>query len=145
MTAAINMSVEWERIELLCACLSLARQGEEITDEFEGLLMSLQQQIHNEREQQAWLQVSKKYHLTPLDQDILVSVLAPVAEPRLGWVYQQLQAGGGGSYPSAAFIQELLFMEQDDGRNLRARLSNSAPLVRAVEAGKTKLAAVCGW
>ena len=130
MSEAINMSPEWERIELLCACLSLSRQGEAISSEFEGMLVNLQQQINIERQQQAWLHLSDKYHLTQLDQDILVTVLAPIAEPRLGWIFQQLQAGQSGSYPTSAFIQELFFMEQDDGRNLRARLCDSAPLVR---------------
>lgn len=131
MNVAVNMSAEWERIELLCACLSLSRQGEEISDEFEGLLGSLQHQVSNERQQHPWQDLASKYNLTPLDQDILVAVMAPVAEPRIGWIYQQLQAGISGSYPSSAFIQELFFMEQDDGKNMRARLSDSAPLIRA--------------
>ena len=131
MNVAVDMSVEWERIELLCACLSLSRQGEEISDEFEGLLVSLQQQVSNERQHHSWQTLANKYKLSALDQDILVAVLAPVAEPRIGWVYQQLQAGISGSYPSTAFIQELFFMDQGDGKNLRSRLSDSGPLIRS--------------
>ncbi len=131
MHTALDMSAEWERIELLCACLSQSRRGEDIPDELERLLVSLQERVNSLRQQPSWLHFTNKYRLTPLDQDILITVLAPVAEPRLGWVFQQMQSGVPSPYPSPAFIQELFFLDQDDGKVLRARLNNQAPLLRA--------------
>jgi hypothetical protein len=78
-----------------------------------------------------WSPLAQDCGLSWLDQDILACALAPEAEPRLGWMYQELQPGLGSAYPTPALIRELFFMETGDAVSLAARLHDDAPLKRA--------------
>mgnify|MGYP000341583877 CR=1 FL=1 len=46
--------------------------------------------------------------LSALDYDVLACVVAPEAEPKLGWLFQSLQAGAPTPYPTLALLHELL-------------------------------------
>jgi hypothetical protein len=65
-----------------------------------------------------------------MELDVLACVLAPEAEPRLGWLFQNLQPGAPQPYPSVALLQELLAVAPEEGPRLYAALTESAPLRR---------------
>jgi AAA+ superfamily predicted ATPase len=71
-----------------------------------------------------------RYGLERLDTDILAFALAPDAEPRLGWMFQTLQASTSSAYPSAALICEMLGLEQGGIDVFHQRLDGRAPLLR---------------
>lgn len=130
MNQTTTLEAEWERIDVLTACLSLTRQGETIPDSMQSRLKDLQNQVLALREQPPWHGLVEERTLSTLDQDILACALAPVAEPRLGWAFQQLQPGISTAYPTPALMQELYFMNQQDSVDLYTRLSTGAPLLR---------------
>ena len=70
------------------------------------------------------------YGLNPVDQDILACSLAPQAEPRLGWMYQELQPGVGSMYPTPALIRELLLIDGERSGDFIRRLDAGAPLAK---------------
>ena len=88
MNSMPSLLAEWERIDLLGACLSAARRGVDIPQEIGERLGVVQQQVHSLRQQEPWRSVVVQFGLETLDQDILACSLAPQAEPRLGWMYQ---------------------------------------------------------
>ncbi|HVK55992.1 MAG TPA: ATP-binding protein, partial [Burkholderiales bacterium] len=59
------------------------------------------------------------------------AVLAPEVEPRLGWVFQQLQGGQSQPFPSRALIHELLALEPHQGESLRQAISPDGALARS--------------
>ncbi|HJY75502.1 MAG TPA: ATP-binding protein [Burkholderiales bacterium] len=126
-----RLSAEWERIDLLGACLAQSRRGESVPDPAKDRLRQLQGELHALRSDAPWTPLARDYGLSWLDQDILACALAPEAEPRLGWMYQELQPGLGSAYPTPALIRELFFMEGKDAEALVARLDDAAPLKRS--------------
>ncbi len=129
--SAVQLSAEWERIDLLGACLAQARRGEALTSAVKDRLVDLQGQVQALRAGAPWNLLAQDCGLSWIDQDILACALAPEAEPRLGWMYQELQPGLGNAYPTPALIRELFFMESKDAAALAARLADDAPLKRA--------------
>jgi hypothetical protein len=129
--SAAQLSAEWERIDLLGACLLQSRRGEALPDAAKDRLVCLQGEVQQVRADAPWRHLSQDCGLSWLDQDILACALAPEAEPRLGWMYQELQPGLGSAYPTPALIRELFFMETKDAMSLAARLDEGAPLRRA--------------
>jgi hypothetical protein len=129
--SAAQLAVEWERIDLLGACLAQARRGEALPSSMKDRLAHLQGQVQTVRGDAPWSGLAQDCGLSWLDQDILACTLAPEAEPRLGWMYQELQPGLGSAYPTPALIRELFFMEAKDALALIARLDDGAPLKRA--------------
>jgi hypothetical protein len=124
------LAPEWERIDLLGACLSSCRRGAEIPDKMGRRLRELQDQVVSLRRQIPWLDVTSKHSLDMLDQDILVCSLAPEAEPRLGWMFQELQPGITSTYPTPALIRELLFLGADESEAFNQRLASNSSLIR---------------
>lgn len=124
------MDPEWTRIDLLASCLAVSRRGEPITDETVAELTRLQEEVGNLRRTSVWRQARERYGLDPLDQDMLAFALAPELEPRLGWMFQTLQAGAPSACPSAALVGEMLGLSREAMANLPQRLDERAPLVR---------------
>jgi len=126
----MSLSPEWQRIELLTACLSAQRRGEPIDEALQQRLRDAHARVVGVRQESKWRALAEGAGLSALDQDILACVAGPDAEPRIGWVYQELQPGVGSPYPTAALVRELLFLEQDEAPAFHARLADAAPLRR---------------
>jgi len=128
--AASDLSPEWRRLELLARHLAAERQGQPVPETLLEELAALQRAVLGLRQRPPWQGL-----LAPdwdaLAGDVLACVLAPEAEPRLGWLYQQLQAGAAQPYPSFALIQELLALDATETARLRGLLDEDGPLRRA--------------
>jgi hypothetical protein len=126
-----SLAPEWERIDLLGACLSAARRGMDIPREMGQRLDVVQQEVHSVRQDDPWRSVAADFGLETLDQDILACSLAPEAEPRLGWMYQELQPGLDSPYPTPALIREMFVMNSAESFRFNRRLRPNAPLARS--------------
>ena len=131
MNGAALLAPEWERIDLLGISLAAARRGSVIPSEIGKRLEVLQREVQTIRRRPPWQTVVVESRLAPLDQDILACCLAPEAEPRLGWMYQELQPGIAATYPTPALIREMLFMGSDATSTFGRRLQSDAPLMRS--------------
>ena len=130
MNAMHSLAPEWERIDLLGTSLSAARRGAAIPEDTAERLGLLQQRVHTLRSQPPWKNLVKECKLEPIDQDILACSLAPEAEPRLGWMYQELQPGITSTYPTPALIREMFVMRSDELEGFSQRLNQGAPLIK---------------
>jgi len=131
MSTAASLLPEWERIDLLGACLSAARRGVEISEEMGQRLGELQQQVLQLRQQHPWRPIVDAFGLEPIDQDILACAVAPVDEPRIGWMYQELQPGIGSSYPTPALIREMFVLDSRESALFNQRLQHGGALQRS--------------
>lgn len=130
MQTTYDLTNEWQRLFILANCLAIVRQGESISDSMHKSLIESQEQVLHGRQASEWQRFVHEYDLSILDQDILACAIAPNAEPRLGWLYQQLQAGNMTPFPSPAFMHELYFMGADDTAPLYSRLHQESPLLK---------------
>jgi hypothetical protein len=128
MNALKTLTPEWKRIDLLCTCLQSARRGAMIDEDQKRLLASLQQQVEAVRQRLPWEHLIFSYGLTDLDQDIIACVIAPEAQSRVGWLFQEFQPGIASPYPTPALLQELLFLDEPGTQYLYDRLQQSRPL-----------------
>ena len=131
MNAAESLTAEWERIDLLGACVSAVRRGIEIPVEMEGRLREVQDQVVSLRQQEPWLTVVNDYGFQEIDQDILACSLAPEADPRLGWMYQELQSGVTSPFPTPALIREMFVLGDKETDLFNQRLTRNSPLIRS--------------
>jgi hypothetical protein len=122
-----DLAPEWERLQYLGYCLAQTRQGREIQESELKRLQALQTQVEAGREAGAWEAVLP-VALDPLELDVLACVVGPDVEPRLGWMYQNLQPGLSHPYPSRALIQELLALDSPWVEKLHWAMSPSSPL-----------------
>ena len=129
MNTAESLTAEWERIDLLGACVSAVRRGIEIPTEMEDRLKEVQQQVTSLRQQEPWLTVVNDYGFQGIDQDILACSLAPEADPRLGWMYQELQSGVSSPFPTPALIREMFVLGDNETDLFNQRLTRNSPLV----------------
>lgn len=121
---------EWERFELFAHILSLSRQGETPGDQVLARLRELQDEVDRQRKEgDGPLAADLAAHLTPLEYDVLIAITAPEAEPRLGWIFQNLQ-GNSNPYPTPALLQELLGLDAEGSKHLYAALSEESALRR---------------
>ncbi|MHC4475106.1 MAG: ATP-binding protein [Planctomycetota bacterium] len=104
---AQGMAAEWQRIELLAHCLSQSRQSRVVGQPALDRLRELQSIVTDGRINGAWSCLMSS-PLTELEYDVLACVIAPEVEPRLGWLYQSLQAGMPQPYPTLALLHDLL-------------------------------------
>ena len=123
------LNAEWGRIDLLAQCLSEMRQGRDLSEELLARLKESQQAVEAARSMGLWQRVVNA-SLGRLECDLLACVLAPVAEPRLGYLYQGLQIGAAQPYATPALIQELLALDVGGSALLYQALSGDAPLRR---------------
>ncbi len=124
-----ELDTEWARIELLGQCAIARRTGDIVDHATLTRLAALNGAVREGRDAGLW----DKLVVAPLDvleRDVLASVIAPEAEPRLRWLYQQLQPGGSSPYPCAALIQELFSLRSRHLGQLMRTLSDGAPLRR---------------
>lgn len=128
MTIAALAS-EWERLDLLAVCAGRLRMGEPVPEEATARLEVVQRAVAQGRSRSPWRDLLHDCPLTLMDQDVLVCALAPEAEPRLGWMFQELQAGVASAFPTPALVQELYCLDGDRAGELRARLRPTAPLL----------------
>ncbi|MDW8323760.1 MAG: ATP-binding protein [Burkholderiales bacterium] len=126
----MQLNPEWERLQLLGHCLSYNRQGLAVADSVLGRLRGLQSQVEALRRPGSVWERLVGERLSPMEWDVLSAVVGPELEPRLGWMYIELQGGQGQPYPSRALIQELLALEPHESELLRRILSPEAPLLR---------------
>ncbi|MDD3581441.1 MAG: ATP-binding protein [Desulfobacca sp.] len=125
-----SLAVEWERIGLLAHLLAESRQGRQATPELLARLQVLQGQVEENRRQGRGLIQAAALPLSGLELDVLAAVLAPEAEPRLGWIFQNLQAGLPQPYPTMALLQELLAISAAESAQFYVVLSEAARLRR---------------
>lgn len=123
-----SLSIEWERIELLGHLLSESRQGRRAAPAVLERLQKLQGEVEEQRRLGQGLKSLAPAFLSPMELDVLACVLAPEAEPRLGWLFQNLQPGALQPYPTMALLQELLAVAPEEGPRFHAALAESAPL-----------------
>lgn len=125
---AEQLQPEWDRLQHLGYCLSLSRQGKTVETGSLKELKALQQHVERLRAPDGVWERALGLRLSPIEWDILVCVLAPDLEPRVGWMFQNLQPGGGQPYPCRALIQELLALEPLQAQALQLALGQQAPL-----------------
>jgi len=130
MTAALNFDAEWQRIDLLAACVEACRRGAETAPDTEKHLETVNREVAAIRQGRRWSELVERHGLLPIDQDILSCSLAPEAEPQIGWMFQALQPGVGSPYPTLALLRELLFIGSSEAERFFARLDAGAPLVQ---------------
>ncbi|MCG8418587.1 MAG: ATPase, partial [Proteobacteria bacterium] len=119
---------EWERLYLLGTSAIAARQGQAPSPETLQQLRSVQAEVEDLRARPPWRPLVADCDLSPLDQDIAACALAPEAEPRMGWLFYDLQTGASSPYPTPALIYELFAMESHEASSLESRLHCRAPL-----------------
>jgi ATP-dependent 26S proteasome regulatory subunit len=138
---AMPLAAEWERIDLLGACLSAYRRGAEVPDQVGKRLDEVQRDVNVLRAQDPWSSLQRNYGLDTLDQDIIACCLAPEAEPRLGWMYQDLQNGMTTPYPTPALIREMFVLNNEESQQFNHKLSQDSRLIRSglVEPGEQGL------
>jgi hypothetical protein len=120
------LRAEWERIELLGHCLAEARRGQEAGGEVISRLEALQTEVQKNRAE-AWRVVDAP-DLAPHEYDLLACAVAPEAEPRLGWLFQNLQPGTPQPYPTPALVHDLLAMDAVEANVLYEALGDGGVL-----------------
>ncbi len=126
----VTLNAEWERIELLANGLLLLRQGKEMPEEWVDKLKRLQQQVEKGRGTHGLWAVAGLAGLDPLLYDILACAVVIEMQPRLTWLFQQLQPGVSQPYPTLALLQELLAFDSSEMPVLYTALSETS-LLRA--------------
>jgi hypothetical protein len=119
---------EWERIGLLAHLVAESRQGRQATPEEVQRLSMLQSQVEKTRQRKRLWERVAPAGIGALDLDVLACVIAPEAEPRLGWVFQSLQAGAPSPYPTPALLHELLAVVPEEEPLLYSALAETSPL-----------------
>jgi len=122
------LNPEWERIELLCHYLIASRRGQKLGDEQLNRLRVLQEQVlHLRQASGVWVSMGIQ-GLSCIEYDVLACVVAPEMEPRIGWLFQELQPGINKPYPTPALIQELIALEPHQAGDLYSALQKAAAL-----------------
>jgi hypothetical protein len=119
---------EWERIGLLAHILTGSRQGRQASQGELERLRSLQHRVETSRREVGGWDVVAPAGLSPMEFDVLACVVAPEAEPRLGWLFQTLQAGAPTPYPTTALLQELLAITAEETPLFYGALTETSPL-----------------
>ncbi|HEX7839006.1 MAG TPA: ATP-binding protein [Kofleriaceae bacterium] len=125
-----GFDAEWSRVELLARCATERRLGRSIEEPVLAQLAALGQAVTQARRADTAWQRAARYALEGMEHDVLACVLAPEIEPRIGWLYQELQLGPRQPYATRALLQELLAIPAADLRHLGDLLSEDAPLRR---------------
>ena len=124
-----GLAAEWARIELLGHCLAESRQGRDVTEQSLDRLRTLQGQVGRDRDaRRTWGDEVAPERLKPIECDILACTVAPEVEPRIGWMFQNLQGAIPHPYPTPALLHDLLALTPDDSRELYGALTEDAPL-----------------
>lgn len=124
------LQAEWQRLDFLIWCLSRGRRGEPVGDSEIAPLRDLQTRVESLRESGGPWETALGFGLGHLEYDILACALGPELEPRLGWAFQNLQAGATQPWASRALIQELFALEPHQSELLRQALAPRGALRR---------------
>lgn len=124
---ASSLSAEWMRVELLARSATAQRLGRPHDVEASTRLIEVSDTVTRGRAAGSpWSRIAPR-PLEPLECDVLACVVAPEVEPRIGWLYQELQPGQQ-PYPSRALLQELLAISPAGLRHLGRVLAEDAAL-----------------
>lgn len=126
-----SLRPEWERIELLAYSLGQERLGKALTEPLLERLKQLQvevEQLRRHPHSRWWALAGAEWG--PLAYDLVALTLAPEIEPRIGWLYQQLQLGTQNTYPTVALVRELLALDEAETRDVLSWLDEASPLRR---------------
>jgi len=129
---ASSLRPEWERIELLACSLGQERVGKRLSEELLERLMLLQNEVEAQRRAPAspW-RILLGQEWAPLACDVMALAVAPEVEPRIGWLYQQLQPVHQSTYPSVSLVRELLALDETETSDFYQLLNEESPLRRA--------------
>lgn len=125
----ISMEHEWERIALLGSCVQSSRKGKPVNDKLKKRLSKVHQKVLKGRSESPWCFLVRDFALSSHDQDVLICALAPDVEPRIGWMFHELQSGTS-PYPTPALVQELLFLNGAEARAAQKSFAENAPLFK---------------
>jgi hypothetical protein len=125
-----TLELEWERVELLAQCLLLSQRGGEPSAEQIERLQQLQSRLERLRsgEQSPWRRLPVA-DLPPLAIDLLAAVYAAETRPRVGWVYQELQAGSPQPFATPALLSLLLALDDAELASMRGLIAHDGALV----------------
>ncbi|MDD4881948.1 MAG: hypothetical protein PHX10_10270, partial [Gallionellaceae bacterium] len=121
---------EWQRLDFLAWCLSRNRRGEAVGEAELARLREMQAQVESLREPAGAWETTLGFGLSHIEYDILACALGPELEPRLGWAFQNLQAGSAQPWATRSLIQELLALDPGQAEQLRRALEPGAALRR---------------
>ena len=127
----IGIQAEWERIELLGRCLLCSRVGQEPEQEQINQLQHLQHRVEMVRrgEGSPWMRLPTA-DLSPLALDVLACVFASEAQPKVGWLYQELQPGTPQPFITPALLHLLLALEEREMHELQRLIGPQGELQR---------------
>jgi ATPase family protein associated with various cellular activities (AAA)/winged helix domain-containing protein len=125
-----GLNAEWQRLDFLAWCLRQNRRGEAVGDGEISHLRELQGQVETLRQPGGAWEDALGFGLGPIEYDILACTLGPELEPRLGWAFQNLQAGTAQPWATRSLIQELLALDPVQAEQLRRALDPGADLRR---------------
>jgi hypothetical protein len=125
-----ELDAEWSRIELLARCAADRRLGKPNDDAVLARIATLSQAVSQVRSAGTpWERIAGR-SFEGMEYDVLACALAPEIEPRIGWLYQDLQLGPPQPCASRALMQEVLSLSTVGLRDLGRVLSDDAPLRR---------------
>ena len=126
----VDLDAEWNRVELMARQVADRRINRSPEPGVVASLANLGRDVMQLRSTDAaWNRVANG-DLTWLDHDVLACVIAPEVEPRIRWLYQELQGGTPQPYPTRALLQELLGIAPAELRELAAVWSDEAALLQ---------------
>ncbi|MFA5083672.1 MAG: ATP-binding protein [Hydrogenophilaceae bacterium] len=121
---------EWQRLDFLAWCLARNRRGEAVGEAELARLREMQAQVETLREPAGAWENLLGFGLSHIEYDILACALGPELEPRLGWAFQNLQAGNAQPWATRSLIQELLALDPGQAEQLRRALAPGSALRR---------------
>ena len=126
---SMSMRPEWDRIELLAYSLDQERIGKRLNEELLERLKVLQNRVEELRQAPSspWRALAD-HDWAGLTYDVMALVVAPEVEPRIGWLYQQLQPGSQSPFPSVALVRELLELDEAETSDFYLLLDEESPL-----------------
>ncbi len=129
-----GMQAEWQRIEVLAQCLLCSRLNKEPEQAQLDALRQLQGKV--ERLRGRGDSANNPWHrlpvadLPPLALDILAAVYASEAQPRIGWLYQDLQTGIAQPYITPALLHLLFALDEGELHALQGYIGAEGELMR---------------
>jgi hypothetical protein len=98
--ARVDLDAEWNRVELMARQVADRRANRSPEPGVVASLASLRRDVMQLRSADAaWNRVANGL-LAWLDHEVLACVIAPEVEPRIRWLYQELQGGTAQPYPT---------------------------------------------
>ncbi|PTX56102.1 ATPase family protein associated with various cellular activities (AAA) [Litoreibacter ponti] len=135
---ASAMDLEWARLHDMLSLSEALRTGAQLDDQFAQRFAALSETVSDARTAGSWkglsVMIPKEVldQLTPMDLDLMVLALAPVARPAFAPRLQSLQPQIAQPWPGLALVQELLMLESSEEiADLIEKLTPTAPLVRS--------------